>query len=985
MSNPIVTVWLTSYNQGKYLREAIDSVLGQTFKDFELVICDDCSTDNSWEIIQSYNDSRILKRQHEVNMGYHVTYDIIDKCKGKYFAVHHSDDIWEPDKLEKQVAFMEQNEEYAACFTKVKFIDENSSLWELPEGHIYKNAFEQANRPKEEWIRHFFYKGNCLCHPSLLIRKDKYRQYKLLEDFGLVQFPDYNTWVKLCFHENIYVYPEYLTRFRIRRYAQDNVSADRPEVRIRCQYEFTKIYENLSNIDSKEEMLKIFPETKEYLINGEMNVKYALAQLLFKIPSSSAAFTALNLLYKQLDNAESREQLERLYGFTFKDFKNSTARYDIFCVNRNNRFLNCQLFIATADGRGFNSENCISVSSYVQADNSFFVEFNTSKYGKLKAVRFDPHDEAVKVKLISATANNTEMKVAINNALYGQDEEGYEVFSTNDPIYCFEEINKEVKKVTIKGFVSFLEPSYFGNKLYQLQRDTAQLMEEKNQLLGKIAVEKEKAEMATRNVEELKKMSDILRKEAAEARVIAEQSLKEANQFRGEAKNASCEAKAAMQEADEARQELQAIKASRGYRVLAFLRNLFKRGEKANAIAVKNIAKSVSVIIPTYNAGDTFEELLSLLKNQKGIDYIQLVVVDSGSSDNTVAICKKHNVTLIEIPNSEFSHSGARNMGAEHATGDILLFMTQDARPESDGWMLNLIQDILTKDIAAVSCSEKCPENTELFYCAAAANHAKYLGIYNSERYCSYEASYSAEELRKNGSLNDVTTAVRKDIFLRYKYRYDFAEDLDLGVRLVKDGFKLKLTGKTRTVHGHNRAPGYYFKRGCVETRALQKILAMPQGKAEGRQLAGLAMAGLKLMTIYKQAIERIEVKDVEAFHKEINAVITNKQYLKDIDNLEFDKALFDNVLQELVEGIQANYATVPLLPDGIEEMLAHYYNNVLYGFIKEANLVYTDQLKQEAADCLLKQFALVLGSKFAELSVEDKLYEDLCRLVKGV
>ena len=101
-----VTVWLTSYNHEKYLRESIDSILAQTFSDFELYIIDDNSTDNSWEIIKSYQDHRIHCIHHEKNLGHSDLEKLYPIFNTQYLAIAHSDDKWAPDKLEKQVAYL---------------------------------------------------------------------------------------------------------------------------------------------------------------------------------------------------------------------------------------------------------------------------------------------------------------------------------------------------------------------------------------------------------------------------------------------------------------------------------------------------------------------------------------------------------------------------------------------------------------------------------------------------------------------------------------------------------------------------------------------------------------------------------------------------------------------------------------------------------------------------------------------------------------
>ena len=145
-SAPKVTVILTSYNQAQYVAQAIQSVLNQTFTDFELFIVDDGSTDNSQEIIKTFTDPRIKFFLYRKNLGaLKAIKEPINSANGKYIATQHSDDLWTADKLEKQVDFLEKNPDYAACFTQAEFIDETGNLYELPETHPYHNIFEQKN------------------------------------------------------------------------------------------------------------------------------------------------------------------------------------------------------------------------------------------------------------------------------------------------------------------------------------------------------------------------------------------------------------------------------------------------------------------------------------------------------------------------------------------------------------------------------------------------------------------------------------------------------------------------------------------------------------------------------------------------------------------------------------------------------------------------------------------------------------------------
>ena len=215
---PKVSVILSSYNHEKYISEAIESILNQTFKDFEVLIFDDGSQDNSREIVKSFNDPRIKLFLHEVNRGPRICLkECMNAAQGKYIAIHHSDDSWAKDKLEKQINFLETHENYAACFTWVKIIDEDGNPYELSEKNNYHAVFDQENRTREKWLHDLFFAGNCFCHPSVVLRNKKNLYDELYGISGLWQLTDYAAWVRLLLNSNLYVLNERLTLFRLRR------------------------------------------------------------------------------------------------------------------------------------------------------------------------------------------------------------------------------------------------------------------------------------------------------------------------------------------------------------------------------------------------------------------------------------------------------------------------------------------------------------------------------------------------------------------------------------------------------------------------------------------------------------------------------------------------------------------------------------------------------------------------------------------------
>ena len=119
MSNSLkVSVLMPAYNAGPYLAEAIDSILSQTYRDFNFIICDDCSTDDTLQIIQKYAaiDSRIVVIKNDKNLGIAKTRNrLVEHSTAEYIAWQEADDISLPQRLEHQVSFMEQNPDVAIC------------------------------------------------------------------------------------------------------------------------------------------------------------------------------------------------------------------------------------------------------------------------------------------------------------------------------------------------------------------------------------------------------------------------------------------------------------------------------------------------------------------------------------------------------------------------------------------------------------------------------------------------------------------------------------------------------------------------------------------------------------------------------------------------------------------------------------------------------------------------------------------------------
>lgn len=228
---------------------------------------------------------------------------------------------------------------------------------------------------------------------------------------------------------------------------------------------------------------------------------------------------------------------------------------------------------------------------------------------------------------------------------------------------------------------------------------------------------------------------------------------------------------------------------------------------------------SISVVIPTLNAGQEFGWLLQKLFAQKGIGRIEVVVVDSGSKDGTVSTAKNAGCVVVEILPSEFSHSYARNRGADAASGDYLLFMVQDAYPIGDRWMAGMVQflrDHAEDKVVAASCAEYSRSDSDVMYDSMIHTHYQFLGCLDYDRIGELRDSGHAS-LRSQGQLSDVSCMIGRDVFQQYRYRGDYAEDLDLGIRLIQDGYRVAMLASVKVIHSHNRPAYYYLKRSFVD------------------------------------------------------------------------------------------------------------------------------------------------------------------------
>jgi len=242
------------------------------------------------------------------------------------------------------------------------------------------------------------------------------------------------------------------------------------------------------------------------------------------------------------------------------------------------------------------------------------------------------------------------------------------------------------------------------------------------------------------------------------------------------------------------------------------------------------IDKKVTVVIPTKDAGRTFEYTLKRIREQQGIKELDIVIVDSGSKDETLEIAAKFGARVQTIVPENFNHGETRNLGASNADGDYILFTVQDALPIGKYWLYMLVTALeADEQLAAVTCRQIPSSDADLFACFSLWHHYTVTLQFYEDRVFSGGDTFDAlpvDEKRRRAGLEDVCCCIKKEIFDQYRFkRIQSSEDLDLGIRLMQGGYKLGYLFSAGVIHSHNRNPDYFLKRSYIDTKTVSKIV----------------------------------------------------------------------------------------------------------------------------------------------------------------
>lgn len=317
MAEPMVSVLMPNHNGGRFLGKAIDSVLNQTFRDFELIVVEDGSTDDSAAILGGFSDPRL--RVITLPQNEHICYALntgLQQARGTYIARLDSDDCWMPDKLEKQVGYMRSHPECGASFTWVEVVDEQERTLSREESP-FVDLFHGENRSREQWLHDFFFHGSCLCHPTAVFPR------AVAEEMGgyrvsLVQLQDYDLWIRIAKKYELHILQEPLIRYR-HCLQGGNISARSHGNNVRSFYEFYNVLSTYLDDLSDQELVKVFQE--DFALpaassHQELLCERALLLLKTDFTGHAGKLAGMDKLCALVDQAQTRQVLRQRYGIT---------------------------------------------------------------------------------------------------------------------------------------------------------------------------------------------------------------------------------------------------------------------------------------------------------------------------------------------------------------------------------------------------------------------------------------------------------------------------------------------------------------------------------------------------------------------------------------------------------------------------------------------------------------------------------------------
>ena len=416
---PLISVCMLCYNHEKYVQQSIQSILNQSYSNWELIIVDNASTDFSQEIIKKLikNNHRIKFYPLEINTFVSEGFNYaIKQCHGEYITILSADDYFEPTKIETQLSFIQKNNS-SFCSTWIKTVDDFGN--ELLDCNV-ASWFNRDIDSQLDLINALFTQGNIICAPSVMLKKSIFDEMGYFDN-RLLQTQDLDFWLRVLKKYPVAILNEKLCCYRVRDDGNNLSFSVNPGCQIRSANENIWLMQHLVDFDAAviSQVINIpCDNTNKYnaLFNyflRKNNKEYALAILLATYKKLGSDFEFPSPLYQ--------------------DFLKMYGKFDIF----NHFYLqNSVMQLFCDNGNGFSG-------GYLQQTvfpTQKIYEFDVSKINPIIGLRFDPINVPSKIKLNYSriiTDGNKEIDLEISDNNANSIDNGIMMFFHDDPIITF--------------------------------------------------------------------------------------------------------------------------------------------------------------------------------------------------------------------------------------------------------------------------------------------------------------------------------------------------------------------------------------------------------------------------------------------------------------------------------------------------------------------------------------------------------------------
>ena len=324
----MVSVLIPYYNDREYLSQAIESVLNQTYKDFELILINHATTDDCREIAHSYNDKRIKHIDMEENYGAGggmIISKFLENAKGKYVKFFCADDVMYPNCLEDLVTYMEKHPEKDFVFGDVEYIDENNKSL---KNSYFKSRFGFSTTNTEiDCIKNFFLGLSFLPYIGSFAKREIFKNIEINKSF--IMLLDMSIWLSLLINGyKIGYLNKYIGGYRIHEFQMCN-SKSAKTIYQRSSFESFKFFELFYQIKDIELLKKIFNNNK-FLINTKnittKDIKFIIAFEMLIHNIHPLRMQGYSYICNLLNNDIEANYLKEKFNFGIKEFRQIYSR-----------------------------------------------------------------------------------------------------------------------------------------------------------------------------------------------------------------------------------------------------------------------------------------------------------------------------------------------------------------------------------------------------------------------------------------------------------------------------------------------------------------------------------------------------------------------------------------------------------------------------------------------------------------------------------